>query len=157
MNGITLIPFITPAVGAAVAFFLNRGSRARRSRTAALEDMQLADRAVTLFGAKDPLTDQLQEHARATARIYLAKKAVETRRPIVIGTQIVLVSVTLTLGAISVVTGTNSLPWLLGLGAVGGIAGVVAEWQLEKAHTRRAMADIRSFGHPASASPTLEP
>lgn len=61
-----LTPFLAPVIGAATAFILSRGSVLRRSRTAALEDLQLNEKAIGLLDSADPLVDQITAPARNT-------------------------------------------------------------------------------------------
>lgn len=90
-----ITPFFVPVVGAVTAFFLSRGSALRRSRTAALEDLQVSEKATSLFEKGDPLADQIMAHARTSLLRYHGARVATDQRASRIAGRLLLAAVIL--------------------------------------------------------------
>lgn len=137
-----MIPFLTPMIGAAAAYFLNRGSRLRRARTAALDDLQLHDRAEALFGVDDPLVDQLRAHARESAKSYNARRGASQKRAYAWLSLAAILVTSVVLGTVAVSLKVENHWVLIGSGVVGGVVGILVEAGLEKLMIRQALRQI---------------
>lgn len=133
------VPFVVPVIGAIAAFLLNRGTRLRRARTAALEDLQLHEKASALFGPDDPMIDQVKAHARNSVQAYSARRAAEAKRPVAWLSRAAVVLTALSLGWVSVTLDLDA-PWaLVTLGIIGGGVGIGVEAGIERIQIGRAL------------------
>ena len=146
----SIVPFLVPLVGALATFLFNRGSRLRRARTAALEDLQLHERALVLFGAEDPVIDQVRAHARESLRAYNTRRAADAKRPVAWLTAGTMTCASLVLSTASVALGADNAWVLLALGALVGVLGIGAEAGFQKAQVRLALKRIPTGARDAS-------
>ncbi len=137
-----IIPFLAPMVGAVAAFCLNRGSRLRRARTAALEDLQLHDRAKALLGANDPMIDQIKAHARESVRVYATRRAAHAKRLDAWLSAAAIIVTSLVLGTVIVALDLQDSWVLLALGVIGGLVGIGTQGALERVQVGLALRKV---------------
>lgn len=148
------LPLIAPVLGAVATFFLARGNRVRRARSVALEDLRLAGDAVTVLGAQDPLVDQVTAHARRGVREYSNRRA---RADKAIGGWISLLVIAATSTLIGVPFYLNDAHSWWGLmlaGALGGIAGSLAESTVDRVRIWSALRAVPTAPRPTAPRPT---
>lgn len=119
---------LIPIVGALATFLFTRGTAVRRSRSAALEHLYIAEKAGTIFGEGDPLTDQAMAAARTALRAHLRSMQRRTRAPIEWWGRAAFAVVAISGAAVAVVgLGDDASQWsLVVAGACSGLAAALA-------------------------------
>ena len=153
MQTLSWVSFFT-VIGAFAAYLFNRGTRLKRARMAALEDLQLHEKASALFGSDDPMVDQVRAQARASVKTYNARRAAEVMRPVAWVSRLTVLISAVVLGALAVGLGVDEPMSLLALGAVGGVIGICVETGTERLLIRRPLRKIpvKREGDTAEAS-----
>ena len=121
------VALLAPIVGAVVAYFLNGGSRLRRARLAAIEDLSLHEKAKVLLGEESPLVDQVETQARVSVRQYLARRAAHAGRAAAWFGLATIAVISILLAAVTVALDITSIRATVAIGVLGGAVGVAAE------------------------------
>ncbi|WP_205473020.1 hypothetical protein [Nocardioides sp. SYSU D00038] len=136
MSIVDLAPLAAPAIGALLAYWLGRGSTVRRSRTIALEDLEIYDRALAMLGPESPVVDQMREHARGSVLQYSSRRAAAERRSARRVARSSIVVVAILGGWAALAIDTDNLWAFFVLGLVAGAVGVGLETMLERVQIR---------------------
>lgn len=142
------LALVAPVMGALATFFLARGNRVRRARAAALEDLKLYEGSLTAWGPRDPLVDQLKEHARRSVRHYSNRRVGAEQA---VGTWVslgVILFLSIVLGVPFYLADNFSWPVVMAAGALGGVAGSVAEGAIARLRVRLALRGLPTAPKP---------
>lgn len=136
------LPVVPPILGAVAAFMLNRGTRVRRARSAALDDLLLHDRAATLLQDSQHLLDQLAAHARESVRTYDATRVAAGKKREAWIARAIVVGLAVLMAIPAVALDIDSIWSLIGLGMIGGTAGIATEALIARLRIRRALSAL---------------
>lgn len=136
------LPVVTPILGAVAAFMLNRGTRVRRARSAALDDLLLHERAAILLHHSQHLLDQLAAHARESVRTYDATRVAAGKKREAWIARATVVGLAVLMGIPAVALEIETTRALIALGTVGGLAGIATEALVARHRIRSALSAL---------------